>query len=154
MSENVTEEKRDADVKRITQTLLNEMKMSVAQFSDATGLSYMRCYDLWRGRTKKFTPGVVNTICEKLPYVSKQFLYSGEGSPLLTSRMPAKPLYQNDVRELTDKVLELFKLANEREQRLAQKEAELREREIDLIRRENDIAAREEKYASKAKTSR
>lgn len=150
---NVTEEKRDADVKRITQTLLNELKMSVAQFSDATGISYMRCYDLWRGRTKKFTPAVVNTICDKMPYISKQFLYSGEGSPLLTSRMPAKPLYQNDVRELTDKVIEMLKLANEREQRLANKEAELRDREIEIIQRENRVQMREEQLAA-GKTSK
>lgn len=145
------DEKNHEDVKRITQTLLDALGMTVAQFSDATGITYMRCYDLWRGRTKKFNPAVVNIICEKFPHVNKQFLYSGEGEPLDHDKMPKplNPVQPSEMSTMMTKLLDMQKEVNDRAAELATRERELLIKELELVKREHAVAMKEKELGIK-----
>lgn len=145
------DDKNHEDVKRITQTLLDALGMTVAQFSDATGITYMRCYDLWRGRTKKFNPAVVNTICEKFPAVNKQFLYSGEGEPLDHDKMPKplNPVQPSEMASMMGKLLDLQQQLNERTAELANRERDLLAKELELIKREHAVERKEQELGVK-----
>lgn len=62
-------EKADKNVnaREIIANVLKELGMNAPSFATATGIAYQRIFDLQRGRTKKFNPGVVNMICEAFP---------------------------------------------------------------------------------------
>lgn len=146
MTDSKINGKKDADVRRITRDLLRVLDMNVKQFSEATGLPYMRVYNLWRGRTLRFTAEVVNTICDKFPHVNKQYLYSGEGLPLDTMKKQefVAAVHPTDATSIMSKVLDLQMQNNEREAELARRERELMQREFELNQREQELKRREQ----------
>lgn len=151
-------EKADKNVnaREIIANVLKELDMNAPSFAKATGINYQRIFDLQRGRTKKFNPGVVNMICEAFPQISKSYLYTGEGSVLnrnmqieLEKTSGASSVKIDDVAEMLNKVLDISKQVNEKDravsekfQLLMEKERELTEREIALVKREAELQAR------------
>lgn len=152
-------EKADKNVnaREIIANVLKELDMNAPSFAKATGINYQRIFDLQRGRTKKFNPGVVNMICEAFPQISKSYLYTGEGSVLNRNMQieleketsGASSVKIDDVAEMLNKVLDISKQVNEKDravsekfQLLMEKERELTEREIALVKREAELQAR------------
>lgn len=151
-------EKADKNVnaREIIANVLKELDMNAPSFAKATGINYQRIFDLQRGRTKKFNPGVVNMICEAFPQISKSYLYTGEGSVLnrnmqveLEKTSGASSVKIDDVAEMLNKVLDISKQVNEKDravsekfQLLMEKERELTEREMALIKKEAELQAR------------
>lgn len=151
-------EKADKNVnaREIIANVLKELDMNAPSFAKATGINYQRIFDLQRGRTKKFNPGVVNMICEAFPQISKSYLYTGEGSVLnrnmqveLEKPSGASSVKIDDVAEMLNKVLDISKQVNEKDravsekfQLLMEKERELMEREMALIKKEAELQAR------------
>lgn len=70
---------RNVDARIIIDEVLKTVGMTPPKFAEAIGINYQRVFDLQRGRTKKFNPGVVNKICTRFPQISKTYLYTGEG---------------------------------------------------------------------------
>ena len=71
MKENVRQDEFIPTTQRIIQEVLAAVGLTAPKFADALGINYQRIFDLMRGRTKKFNPGIVNLICEKFPEVTK-----------------------------------------------------------------------------------
>lgn len=135
------------DAKVIIAAVLDTLQMNAPAFSKATGIAYQRIYDLQRGRTKKFNPGVVNMITAAFPQIRKEFLYTGDGA-VLSSDVPAdlmpNPL-DIDVQSMLAKTMSLQNELLEKAERLAAKEREMHEREVELLRREYELQLREAK---------
>lgn len=136
----------NVDAKAIIASVLEKLEMNAPAFSTATGISYQRIYDLQRGRTKKFNPGVVNMIVAAFPQIRKEYLYTGTG-PVTSSNVPAdlmpNPMFGSDVHDLMAKTLKMQAELLEKSERLADKERELHEKEVDLLRREYELKLRE-----------
>ena len=62
---------KNVNAREIIANVLKELGMNAPSFSTATGIAYQRIFDLQRGRTKKFNPGVVNMICAAFPTINK-----------------------------------------------------------------------------------
>lgn len=130
----------------IIDTLLKELGLTAPKFAEEVGINYQRVFDLQRGRTKKFNPGVVNKICARFPQVSKNYLYTGEGEVLTdapTSNVSnnTSSLGQTNIAEfmaMSHKLLQLFEQLQSKDVMLSTREAELlkRERELNAIERE------------------
>jgi len=133
----------NVDAKVIIATVLKTLKLGNTDFAAATGIAYQRIYDLVRGRTKKFNPGVVNQIIAAFPQIRKEYLYTGEG-PVLQTDIPVLPANQlpSDPSALLAKVLEMQTELLARMERLTEREAELHRREIELMRKETEINVR------------
>lgn len=135
------------DARAIIAAVLDTLQMNAPAFSKATGIAYQRIYDLQRGRTKKFNPGVVNMITAAFPQIRKEFLYTGDGA-VLSSDVPAdlmpNPL-DIDVQSMLAKTMSLQNELLEKAERLAAKEREMHEREMELLRREYELQLREAK---------
>lgn len=135
------------DAKVIIAAVLDTLQMNAPAFSKATGIAYQRIYDLQRGRTKKFNPGVVNMITAAFPQIRKEFLYTGDGA-VLSSDVPAdlipNPL-DIDVQSMLAKTMVLQNELLEKAERLAAKEREMHEREMELLRKEHELQLREAK---------
>lgn len=133
------------DAKAIMAVVLDTLEMNAPAFSTATGIAYQRIYDLQRGRTKKFNPGVVNMIVAAFPQIRKEYLYTGDG-PVLSSEVPAD-LMQNpirmDVKSLIEKTLKLQNELLEKSERLSEKERDLYNKEVELLRRDYELRLRE-----------
>ena len=131
----------NVDAKVIIATVLDTLDMNAPAFSTATGIAYQRIYDLQRGRTKKFNPGVVNMIVAAFPQVRKEYLYTGDG-PVLSTNAPADLISNpnnQDTTGLMAKVLKMQTELMEKAERLSNKEEELHQKEIELLRREHEI---------------
>ena len=135
----------NVDAKVIIAAVLETLQMNAPAFSKATGIAYQRIYDLQRGRTKKFNPGVVNMIIAAFPQIRKEFLYTGDGA-VLSSDIPAdlipNPL-DFDVQAVLSKTMALQSELLDKAERLAEKERELHEKEIMLLRKEYELQMRE-----------
>lgn len=152
-------EKADKNVnaREIMANVLKELGMNAPSFSTATGIAYQRIFDLQRGRTKKFNPGVVNMICAAFPSINKTYLYTGEGPVMvngkpqeLDSSIGACITSPGEIANMLNKVLDLSKQVsdkekaiNEKAQQLLEKERELLNKEIELARRELELEQRE-----------
>lgn len=135
----------NVDAKVIIASVLEKLDMNAPAFSTATGISYQRIYDLQRGRTKKFNPGVVNMIVAAFPQIRAEYLYTGNG-PVLSSDVPADLITNPsgmDVHDLLSKTLRLQAELLEKSERLADKERELHEKEVELLRRSYELDLRE-----------
>lgn len=147
---------KNVNAREIIANVLAELGMNAPSFSTATGISYQRIFDLQRGRTKKFNPGVVNMICAAFPTINKTYLYTGEG-PVFTTDKPheldnaiggnvassdeiAKML--NKVLDLSKQVTDKDKAVEEKMQKLLDKERELMAKEIELAKREIELEHR------------
>lgn len=132
----------NVDAKVIIAQVLDTLQMNAPAFSTATGIAYQRIYDLQRGRTKKFNPGVVNMIVAAFPQVRKEFLYTGEG-PVLSSDIPAdliqNPVAGGEATAILTKAMQMQSDLMEKAERLLAKEAELNKREVELMRREHEL---------------
>lgn len=144
------------DAKVIMAAVLETLQMNAPAFSKATGIAYQRIYDLQRGRTKKFNPGVVNMIIAAFPQIRKEFLYTGDGA-VLSSDVPAdcipNPL-DIDMHSMLAKTMSLQNELLEKAERLAEKEREMHEREIELLRKEYELRLREAKLDTPLKEER
>lgn len=132
----------NVDAKAIIAAVLDTLDMNAPAFATATGISYQRIYDLQRGRTKKFNPGVVNMIVAAFPQIRKEYLYTGVGS-VLTSEVPADLIQHPMGGDILSKTLKLQAELLEKSERLAEKERELHEKEVELIRRQYELDMRE-----------
>ncbi|MBR6031413.1 MAG: hypothetical protein IKP36_05550 [Bacteroidaceae bacterium] len=146
----------NVDAKVIIAAVLETLEMNAPAFSKATGIAYQRIYDLQRGRTKKFNPGVVNMIIAAFPQIRKEFLYTGDGA-VLSSNVPAdlipNPL-DFDMQNTLAKSMALQNELLEKSERLAQKERELHEKEVELLRKEYELQLREAKLGMPIKEER
>jgi len=142
------------DARRIIGEVLNTVGMKAPTFAKEIGINYQRIFDLQRGRTKKFNPGVANLICERFPQINKSYLFTGEGELLVSDKEPAKEeKSQSDIAEVIDmskKLLDLFQQIAHKDRDLQEKlhslqdkERELLEKEIDLVKREAQIEQKE-----------
>lgn len=152
-------EKADKNVnaREIIANVLKELDMNAPSFATATGISYQRIFDLQRGRTKKFNPGVVNMICAAFPSINKTYLYTGEGSVMVNGKpqeldnsIGAGVASPSEIANMLNKVLDLSKQVSDKEKaveerihKLIEKERELLTKEVELAKREIEIEKRE-----------
>ena len=141
---------KNVNAREIIANVLKELGMNAPSFATATGIAYQRIFDLQRGRTKKFNPGVVNMICQAFPSINKTYLYTGEGSvmssnkPLdLDNTVGANIASQDEIAQMLNKVLDLSKQVSDKDkaveekmQKLLAKERELMDKEIVLEQKE------------------
>lgn len=134
----------NVDAKQIIAKVLETLGMNAPAFSQATGIAYQRVYDLQRGRTKKFNPGVVNMTIAAFPQIRKEFLYTGEG-PVLSSDVPAD-LISNpiapDASKMMERIMQMQADLMMKTERLSEKEEQLHQREIMLLQREHELELR------------
>lgn len=144
-------EKADKNVnaREIIANVLKELDMNAPSFSTATGISYQRIFDLQRGRTKKFNPGVVNMICEAFPTINKSYLYTGEG-PVMVNGKPQEldnsigaGASHSEIANMLNKVLDLSKQVSDKEKAIEEKTRELLEKERELLIKEVELSRRE-----------
>lgn len=143
---------KNVNAREIIANVLTELGMNAPSFSTATGIAYQRIFDLQRGRTKKFNPGVVNMICNAFPTINKTYLYTGEG-PIFSTDKPLEldnsfgtspradeiANMLNKVLDLSKQVTDKDKAVEEKMQKLLVKERELMQKELDLARRELEL---------------
>ena len=137
----------NVNAREIIANVLTELGMNAPSFSKATGIAYQRIFDLQRGRTKKFNPGVVNMICKAFPQVNKNYLYTGEGT-VLTSGVPAELMNDpnatgHNASDLMSKAMGLMQQVLEKDKKLDEKASALAKRELDLAHKELELAQRE-----------
>lgn len=144
-------EKADKNVnaREIIANVLKELDMNAPSFSTATGISYQRIFDLQRGRTKKFNPGVVNMICDAFPAINKSYLYTGEG-PVMVNGKPQEldssigaGASHSEIANMLNKVLDLSKQVSDKEKAIEEKTRELLEKERELLIKEVELSKRE-----------
>lgn len=137
------------DARAIIDSLLKALGLTAPKFADEVGINYQRVFDLQRGRTKKFNPGVVNKICARFPQVNKSYLYTGDGAVLLDA--PDTPvgntsIGQSNISEfmaMSHKLLQLFEQLQEKDAMLSARAMELMDREREINAREREINKRE-----------
>lgn len=133
----------------IMSKVLQELGMTVADFSETCGVKYGRISDIVRGRTKKFTPVLVNEICSALPQINKNFLYTGEGDVLNKGYVAKTTLPGSSVPIINKQVNDLMKLQQEllnKQEMIIQKLEDLHQREIAVAQREYNVQLREYEY--------
>ena len=132
----------NVDAKTIIAHVLETLEMNAPAFSTATGIAYQRIYDLQRGRTKKFNPGVVNMIIAAFPQIRKEYLYTGD-VPVLNTDVPAdligNPVGGRDANALLERALKLQEDLMAKAERLSEKEEMLHQKEIELLKREHEV---------------
>ncbi len=147
---------KNVDARRIIDEVLKAVGMNAPTFANKIGINYQRIFDLQRGRTKKFNPGVVNLICEAFPQINKTYLFTGEGS-VLNNTNEQPQITHNDVPlsgmseiiAMSHKVIELFKQVTDKDDEVQARSRTLDERERELIDREIAIIKREAEVEKK-----
>lgn len=141
----------NVDARIIIDQVLKTLGVNAPTFAREIGVNYQRIFDLQRGRTKKFNPGMVNKICEVYPQINKSYLYSGEGevsngmssSEHSNISNPTNPAIDyNNMAEfmgMSSKLLSLFEQLQAKSSALMEKEAMLNERERILNEREIEL---------------
>lgn len=154
--ENVRQDAFIPTTRRIINEVLREVGLTAPKFAEALGINYQRIFDLMRGRTKKFNPGIANLICEKFPQINKSYLFTGEGSVSVVSETeeetaaavtPAEPVQDGglaDISGILHRVVDMLADVNARSAQLYEFERQLNEREAALNARELDIEQRED----------
>ena len=142
----------NVDARMIIDEVLKAVGMNAPTFAGKIGINYQRIFDLQRGRTKKFNPGVANLICNAFPQINKTFLFTGEGPvvmPVAESQTKSNDEH-TDVIAMLHKVIALFEQVTEKEAALQEKitqmqalEQELMRKEVELIKRESELEAKE-----------
>lgn len=139
----------NVDARAIIDNLLKALGLTAPKFAEEIGINYQRVFDLQRGRTKKFNPGVVNKICDRFPQVNKSYLYTGEGEVIMEN--PASvgnnpSIGQGNFSEfmaMSHKLLQLFEQLQEKDAMLTARAMELMDREREINAREREINKRE-----------
>ena len=138
----------------IINAVLAAVGMNPPKFAAAVGVSYQRIFDLKRGRTKKFNPGMVKAITDRFPQINKTFLFTGEGN-VLNDDAPKPAESGAGVAAVDDRalkpLLEAMRAMQEKMETLANKERELLLKEIELVKREAQIEIKELKLNMNAK---
>ena len=140
---------RNVDARIIIDEVLKTVGMTPPKFAEAIGINYQRVFDLQRGRTKKFNPGVVNKICTRFPQISKTYLYTGEGDVTVdVASIPASAsgidsASMAEFMSMSQKLLQLMEQLQAKDSMLSDRAMELMERERDLNERERLINKRE-----------
>lgn len=153
--ENVRQDAFIPTTRRIINEVLQEVGMTAPKFAEVLGINYQRIFDLMRGRTKKFNPGIANLICEKFPQINKSYLFTGEGSVSVVSETeeahaemtPIEPVQDGglaDISGILHRVVDMLADVNARSAQLYEFERQLNEREAALNARELDIEQRED----------
>lgn len=137
----------NVNAREIIANVLDALGMNAPSFSKATGIAYQRIFDLQRGRTKKFNPGVVNMICKAFPQINKNYLYTGEGE-VITSGVPADLIADPNISShnasgVMAKAMSLMQQVMEKDRKLDEKSSALAKRELDLAHKELELAQRE-----------
>jgi len=143
--------------RRIIDEVLKEVGLTAPKFAEALGVNYQRIFDLMRGRTKKFNPGIANLICKKFPQINKSYLFTGEGSVSVISEVDeeetkielksTEPVQDGglaDISGILHRVVDMLADVNARSAQLYEFERQLNEREAALNARELDIEQRED----------
>lgn len=158
MKNNVRQDEFIPTTKRIIAEVLETLGMNAPKFAEAIGINYQRIFDLQRGRTKKFNPNVAALICERFPQINKSFLFTGEGSVLVSdlNKETPKPSEETvtseapadanvvEIGSILHRVVDMLGDVNERSAKLTEFERELNEREAALNARELELDRREE----------
>lgn len=141
----------NVDARMIIDEVLKAVGMNAPTFAGKIGINYQRIFDLQRGRTKKFNPGVANLICDTFPQISKTFLFTGEGPVVVPVAEPQnKPADEHtDVIVMLHKVIALFEQVTEKEAALQDKIAQLQSREQELLKKEVELIRREAELEAK-----
>lgn len=161
MKDNVRQDEFIQTTRNIIKNVLEAVGMTAPKFAEALGINYQRVFDLQRGRTKKFNPNIAALICEKFPQINKSYLFTGEGSVLVTSaeavpvdQVPAESAADvglADISALLHRLVDMMDQVNDRSARLTEFERQLNEREVALNARELDIEQREDDFGMEAK---
>lgn len=141
---------KNVNAREIIANVLKELGMNAPSFATATGIAYQRIFDLQRGRTKKFNPGVVNMICEAFPSINKTYLYTGEGSVLssnkpldLDNSIGTNAASQDEIAKMLNKVLDLSKQISDKDRATEEKSLQLLAKERELLEKEMELTRRE-----------
>lgn len=140
---------KNVNAREIIANVLEALGMNAPTLAKATGIGYQRIFDLQRGRTKKFNPGVVNMICDAFPQINKSYLYTGEGKvlnssiPVMSKLVPDSTAGIDDVARMLNKVLDISKQVNEKDKAVGEKQKELLEKERELMEKEIALVKRE-----------
>lgn len=132
----------NVDAKAIIEVLFNHTGLNASSLAKKLGISYQRIYDITKGRTKKFNPGLVSLICEKFPEINKNFLHTGEGN--IVERTPVMGVAQfSEMMSMSRQLMTMFQNLTEKENRISEMIDELNERERALNERERALNLRE-----------
>lgn len=142
---------RNVDAPAIIKAVMDAVGMNAPAFANAIGINYQRVYDLMRGRTKKFNPGVANLICQRFPQINISYLYTGMGDVTLPKpedivqnesheEAPQEPV---DAETLLARVAASLDRATETTNRLMEWERDLISRERGVLQKEHELAVRE-----------
>lgn len=140
------------NVSTVMSKVLQALDMTVTEFSEAVGVSYGRISDVLRGRTKKLTPVLVNTICDALPQINKGFLYTGEGDVLIDGYVSTTTFANSKDPVVNRKVNDLLRLQQQLinlQATLLKKLDEVSSREVSVTQRECNVKIRELKVIEK-----
>lgn len=159
------------ETRRIIREILAEVGLNAPKFAAALGIGYQRVFDLMRGRTKKFNPGIIKIICEKFPQFNPGYLSTGMGNLLLPGyerKCPDLPVEDeadtphednnhedtsgSDIHTIFHRVMDMLDQLNKRSAELNEFERQLNEREAELNAREVDISQRESELSMDKKT--
>lgn len=146
---------RNVDAKSIVISVMDALGVNAPAFAEAIGINYQRVYDLMRGRTKKFNPGVVNLICSAYPQVNEAYLYTGKGEvlkeikPAEDSAADIKQEGATDIDTLLHRVVANLDNASSRADRLLEWERKLLDWERQLNLRELEITRKEKELGMK-----
>ncbi len=69
----------------MTESLIEYMGMTLAQFAEHLGVSPQVLYDIKRGKTKKFSRRMLAIITSKMPEVNREWLLKGKGDMVNSS---------------------------------------------------------------------
>lgn len=141
---------KNVNAREIIANVLKELGMNAPSFATATGIAYQRIFDLQRGRTKKFNPGVVNMICDAFPSINKTYLYTGEGSVMSSSKpldldnsIGGNATSQDEIAKMLNKVLDLSKQVSDKDKAMEEKSLKLLAKERELLEKEMELTRRE-----------
>lgn len=142
---------RNVDAPAIIKAVMDAVGMNAPAFANAIGINYQRVYDLMRGRTKKFNPGVANLICRRFPQINISYLYTGLGDVTIPVTEAAQqkedpadePPEPTDAETLLARVATSLDRATETTSRLMEWERDLISRERGILLKEHELAVRE-----------
>lgn len=145
------------NVKDVMEQILRHVGLKAPTFAKTIGINYQRIFDIQNGRTKNFTPQIINLICETYPEVNKLFLYTGEGELFIEPAQQNVPSLADvqlaDVIGMSKQVLDLMQRIYDKERDLQNRLNEVNDRERELIEREAEVTQREAELGIKKSIS-
>lgn len=133
------------NVREITANLLKVLHISATELAHNVGMSYMRVFNLMRGRTKKYNRDVVELIVARYPEINPIYLFTGTGEVKVEAPKDEKAEPQphvsmyGDVQRSYERMLDLSYRLDEKIEKLSNKEQELNKRELEIQKRELEL---------------